>query len=128
MSAGSVPTSACSPGNTSGQQFHPQNQQQLQQQQKPQQQQQQQNLQQNQTQNQQQNQQHQNQQHQQQNQQNQQQQHTQQQQQQKGEINTATVCKIGQETVQEIVGRIQEIFSYMKVLAPPVGAPNQGWL
>ena len=36
-------------------------------------------------------------------------------------INTATVCKIGQETVQEIVGRTQEVFSYLKSLQPPVG-------
>ena len=45
-------------------------------------------------------------------------------QQQSREINTATVCKIGQETVQEIVGRIQEVFNYLKTLQPPVGNPN----
>ena len=56
----------------------------------------------------------------------QQQQHQQQptQQQQSREINTATVCKIGQETVQEIVGRIQEVFNYLKTLQPPVGNPT----
>ena len=45
------------------------------------------------------------------------------QQQQSKEINTATVCRIGQETVQEIVGRIQEVFNYLKTLQPPVGNP-----
>ena len=56
----------------------------------------------------------------------QQQQHQQQptQQQQSREINTATVCKIGQETVQEIVGRIQEVFNYLRTLQPPVGNPT----
>ena len=56
----------------------------------------------------------------------QQQQHQQQptQQQQSKEINTATVCRIGQETVQEIVGRIQEVFNYLKTLQPPVGNPT----
>ncbi len=48
------------------------------------------------------------------------------QQQQGKDINTATVCRIGQETVQEIVGRIQEVFSYLKNLQPPVGNPNAG--
>ena len=59
-------------------------------------------------------------------QQQQQQQHQQQptQQQQSREINTATVCKIGQETVQEIVGRIQEVFNYLRTLQPPVGNPT----
>eukprot|EP00095_Tigriopus_kingsejongensis_P005528 maker-scaffold282_size228295-snap-gene-1.26 protein:Tk05528 transcript:maker-scaffold282_size228295-snap-gene-1.26-mRNA-1 annotation:"mediator of rna polymerase ii transcription subunit 30-like isoform x1" len=41
------------------------------------------------------------------------------------EFNTATVCRIGQETVQEIVSRIQEVFSYLKSLQPPIGAPAQ---
>ena len=50
----------------------------------------------------------------------------QQQQQHNKEINTATVCRIGQETIQEIVIRIQEVFSYLKSLQPPVGAPIQG--
>uniref|UniRef100_A0A0K2UB68 Mediator of RNA polymerase II transcription subunit 30 n=1 Tax=Lepeophtheirus salmonis TaxID=72036 RepID=A0A0K2UB68_LEPSM len=47
------------------------------------------------------------------------------QQQQTKEINTATVCRIGQETVQEIVSRIQDVFSYLKSLQPPVGSNFQ---
>ena len=42
------------------------------------------------------------------------------------EINAATICKIGQETVQEIVSRIQEVFSYLKSLQLPVGSQNTG--
>merc|ERR1712115_734815 len=37
------------------------------------------------------------------------------------EVNTSTVCRIGQETVEEIVSRTQEVFSILKSLKPPVG-------
>ena len=43
----------------------------------------------------------------------------------KSDLNTAYVCRIGQETVQEIVGRTQEVFSYLKALQPPVGNAMQ---
>ena len=36
--------------------------------------------------------------------------------QQQKEINTAMVCRIGQETVQEIISRTHEVFSYLRVL------------
>ncbi len=32
------------------------------------------------------------------------------------EVNTSTVCRIGQETVEEIVSRTQEVFSILKQL------------
>jgi hypothetical protein len=51
---------------------------------------------------------------------------TQQQLQQQQQVGVATVCRIGQETVQEIVIRIQEVFSYLKQITPPVGSQNQG--
>merc|ERR550519_2703331 len=38
------------------------------------------------------------------------------------EVNTSTVCRIGQETVEEIVSRTQEVFSILKSLQPPVGS------
>merc|ERR1719245_2168421 len=38
------------------------------------------------------------------------------------EVNISTVCRIGQETVEEIVSRTQEVFSILKSLHPPVGA------
>ena len=38
------------------------------------------------------------------------------------EVNISTVCRIGQETVEEIVSRTQEVFSILKSLSPPVGA------
>merc|ERR1719309_645517 len=41
------------------------------------------------------------------------------------EVNTSTVCRIGQETVEEIVSRTQEVFSILKSLQPPVGSFNQ---
>jgi hypothetical protein len=47
---------------------------------------------------------------------------TPQQQQQNKEVNTSTVCRIGQETVEEIVSRTQEVFSILKSLQPPVGS------
>merc|ERR1719187_1859580 len=40
------------------------------------------------------------------------------------EVNTSTVCRIGQETVEEIVSRTQEVFSILKSLQPPIGAPT----
>ena len=40
------------------------------------------------------------------------------------EINTVMVCKIGLETVQEIVNRTHEIFNYLKALQPPFGSQN----
>merc|ERR1719330_276827 len=42
--------------------------------------------------------------------------------QQQKEINTAMVCRIGQETVQEIISRTHEVFSYLRVLQPPYGS------
>ena len=47
---------------------------------------------------------------------------TPQQPQQPKEINTAMVCRIGQETVQEIVGRTHEVFSYLRDIQPPYGS------
>ncbi|XP_067206355.1 mediator of RNA polymerase II transcription subunit 30-like [Linepithema humile] len=44
-----------------------------------------------------------------------------QQQQQNKEFNTASLCKLGQETVQEIVNRTLELFQTLKVLQPPNG-------
>ena len=41
------------------------------------------------------------------------------------EVNTSTVCRIGQETVEEIVSRTQEVFSILKSLKPPVGGYNK---
>merc|ERR550519_2028814 len=40
------------------------------------------------------------------------------------EVNTSTVCRIGQETVEEIVSRTQEVFSILKSLQPPIGSYN----
>ena len=40
------------------------------------------------------------------------------------EINTVMVCKIGLETVQEIVTRTHEIFNYLKAIQPPFGSQN----
>merc|ERR1719334_515086 len=45
-------------------------------------------------------------------------------QQQSKDVNTSTVCRIGQETVEEIVSRTQEVFSILKSLQPPVGSIN----
>jgi len=44
---------------------------------------------------------------------------------QKQDLNLSTYCRIGQEAVQEIVARTQEVFSYMKSLQPPVGSALQ---
>lgn len=46
----------------------------------------------------------------------------QQQPQQAKEINTAMVCRIGQEAVQEIVGRTHEGFSFLRDIQPPYGS------
>lgn len=43
------------------------------------------------------------------------------QQQQTKEVNTASLCRCGQETVQEIVNRTQELFQFLKLLQPPNG-------
>ena len=37
------------------------------------------------------------------------------------DINTASLCRFGQETVQEIVSRTQELFQSLKLLQPPNG-------
>lgn len=44
--------------------------------------------------------------------------------QQAKEINTAMVCRIGQETIQEIVSRTCEVFGYLRQLQPPFGSQN----
>jgi len=40
------------------------------------------------------------------------------------EFNTASLCRFGQETVQEIVSRTLELFQTLKVLQPPNGTPQ----
>ncbi|KAJ8984276.1 hypothetical protein NQ317_009760 [Molorchus minor] len=45
----------------------------------------------------------------------------QQQQQQSKEFNTASLCRLGQETVQDIVSRTQEVFQTLKAIQPPNG-------
>ncbi|KAF7269558.1 mediator complex subunit 30 [Rhynchophorus ferrugineus] len=47
--------------------------------------------------------------------------HTPQQQQQSKEFNTASLCRLGQETVQDIVSRTQEVFQTLKTIQPPAG-------
>ncbi|KAL6434275.1 hypothetical protein ACFW04_006006 [Cataglyphis niger] len=42
-------------------------------------------------------------------------------QQQTKEVNTASLCRCGQETVQEIVSRTSELFQFLKMLQPPNG-------
>lgn len=42
--------------------------------------------------------------------------HTPQQQQQSKEFNTASLCRLGQETVQDIVSRTQEVFQTLKTI------------
>ncbi|XP_057326411.1 mediator of RNA polymerase II transcription subunit 30-like [Microplitis mediator] len=49
------------------------------------------------------------------------QQQPQQQQQQNKEYNTVSICKLGQETVQDIVSRALEVFQILKVIHPPNG-------
>ncbi|KAJ8949113.1 hypothetical protein NQ318_012861 [Aromia moschata] len=48
----------------------------------------------------------------------------QQQQQQSKEFNTASLCRLGQETVQDIVSRTQEVFQTLKAIQPPNGTPQ----
>lgn len=45
----------------------------------------------------------------------------QQQQQQSKEFNTVSLCRLSQETVQDIVGRTQEVFQTLKAIQPPAG-------
>lgn len=45
-------------------------------------------------------------------------------QQQSKEFNTASLCRIGQETVQDIVSRTQEVFQTLKTIQPPNGTPQ----
>ncbi|XP_023248586.1 mediator of RNA polymerase II transcription subunit 30 isoform X2 [Copidosoma floridanum] len=40
------------------------------------------------------------------------------------DFNTATLCKLGQETVQEIVNRMMEVFTQLKTIQPPNGTPQ----
>lgn len=40
------------------------------------------------------------------------------------QFNTASLCRFGQETVQEIVSRTHEVFQILKVLMPPNGTPS----
>ncbi|BES97795.1 U1 small nuclear ribonucleoprotein C [Nesidiocoris tenuis] len=40
------------------------------------------------------------------------------------EFNTASLCRYGQETVQEVVSRTQEIFQTLKAMQPPNGTPQ----
>ncbi|XP_053695972.1 mediator of RNA polymerase II transcription subunit 30 [Sabethes cyaneus] len=44
---------------------------------------------------------------------------------QQKELNLLTLCRIGQETVQDIVSRFQEVFGILRVIQPPNGT-NQG--
>jgi len=46
--------------------------------------------------------------------------------QQSKEFNTASLCRIGQETVQDIVSRTQEVFQTLKAIQPPNGTPQGG--
>ncbi|KAJ8923800.1 hypothetical protein NQ315_010382 [Exocentrus adspersus] len=48
----------------------------------------------------------------------------QQQQQPSKEFNTASLCRLGQETVQDIVSRTQEVFQTLKSIQPPNGIPQ----
>ncbi|KAG5894339.1 hypothetical protein JTB14_004383 [Gonioctena quinquepunctata] len=48
----------------------------------------------------------------------------QQQQQQSKEFNTASLCRLGQETVQDIISRTQEVFQTLKQIQPPNGTPQ----
>jgi len=43
---------------------------------------------------------------------------------QQKEVNTATLCRIGQEAVQELVSRTQEVLQILKSLQPPSGTPQ----
>lgn len=46
------------------------------------------------------------------------------QQQQQQEFNIPVMCRIGQETVQEIVSRAGELFQLLRTLGPPTGSMN----
>ncbi|KAI4494166.1 hypothetical protein M0802_009200 [Mischocyttarus mexicanus] len=46
------------------------------------------------------------------------------QQQQNKDFNTASLCRFGQETVQDIVSRTLDVFQTLKVLQPPNGMPQ----
>jgi mediator of RNA polymerase II transcription subunit 30 len=41
-------------------------------------------------------------------------------------INLLTFCLVGQETVQDIVTRFQEVFGLLKTIQPPNGTNNVG--
>lgn len=49
---------------------------------------------------------------------------TAQQQQQHQNLNVIYLCRYGQETVQDIVSRFQEVFQTLKSVQPPIGASN----
>ncbi|XP_071055202.1 mediator of RNA polymerase II transcription subunit 30 isoform X2 [Onthophagus taurus] len=40
------------------------------------------------------------------------------------EFNTASICRFGQETVQDIYSRTQEVFQTLKTIQPPNGTPQ----
>lgn len=40
------------------------------------------------------------------------------------EFNTASLCRFGQETVQDIVSRTQDVFQTLKAIQPPNGTPQ----
>lgn len=44
--------------------------------------------------------------------------------QQSKDFNTASLCKFGQETVQDIVSRTQDVFQTLKAIQPPNGTQN----
>lgn len=47
------------------------------------------------------------------------------QQQQNKEFNTASLCRFGQETVQDIVSRTLEVFQTLKIIQPPNGTQEK---
>lgn len=49
----------------------------------------------------------------------------QQQQQQQQNFNIVYLCRYGQETVQDIVSRFQEVFSTLKSVQPPIGTNSK---
>lgn len=59
------------------------------------------------------------------NQQQQQQNQQQVQQQQHQNLNIVYLCRYGQETVQDIVSRFQEVFSTLKSVQPPIGTNSK---
>lgn len=42
------------------------------------------------------------------------------------DLNAATMCRVGQETVQEVVSKTIELFQTLKTLQPPTGAVSTG--